>query len=322
MATTFSVPSLRDVWRRAALVSLAVVVCAGVVVALVRAGGTRSDGTDAASSSSGALKRVATTIAPSAAYDSDASGGATAAAAPEASTAAGDTAVAATGPSIVRTADLQVRVKRGSFAGAVERATSIAAGAGGFVTSSSTSSYAKGEASGELTVRVPSARFDDVRRSLAKLGTLEAAETGGQDVGGQLVDLDARLRTLRAEEGSLDVLLGDARDIGQILQIRDRLTGVRTQIEQLAGQQAALQGQVDLATIHVSLHEAGAAAVHGADGEGGTSFGDSVGTAVDALVAVVGGMVIVLGVAVPFLVLALLALPFVLRRRRRATASA
>ena len=317
MATTFSVPSLRDVWRRAALVSLAVVVCAGVVVALVRAGG--SDGS-ADSAATAALDRgVATTVAQAAnaysAADSSAEGGSTSA--PEASKAAADTAVAAAGPSIVRTGELQVRVKRGSFASAVERATSIATGAGGFVTSSSTSSYAKGEASGELTVRVPSARFDDVRRALAGLGTLESARTGGQDVGGQLVDLDARLRTLRAEEGSLDVLLGNARDIGQILQIRDRLTGVRTQIEQLAGQQAALRDQVDLATIHVSMHEAGAKVTPKHTSDDGTAFGDSVRTAVDAMVAVVGGMVIVVGVALPFLVLALLALPFLLRRRRR-----
>jgi hypothetical protein len=311
MATTFSVPSLRDVWRRAALVSLAVVVCAGIVVALVQAGGRADDDAGDSSTAGEALQSVATTIAP--AFDRDASGGATASAA--------DTSVAATGPSIVRTADLQVRVKRGSFAGAVERATSIAAGAGGFVTSSSTSSYARGEATGDLTVRVPSARFDEVRRALAKLGTLEAATTGGQDVGGQLVDLGARLKTLRAEEGSLDGLLSNARDIGQILQIRDRLTGVRTQIEQLAGQQAALQGQVDLATIHVSMHEGGAKITPKHEDEG-TAFGDSVRTAVDAMLAVVGGMVIVLGVAVPFLVLALVALPFALRWRRRTAASA
>jgi hypothetical protein len=300
-------------------VSLAVVVCAGVVVALVRAGtfdgddaSTASKASKAADSNATAFDRApATTVASSA----DASSGA--------ATAGGESAgsssapVAVTGPKVVRTADLQVRVKRGGFAAAVERATSIATGAGGFVTSSSSSTYAKGEASGEVTLRVPAARFDEVRRSLAKLGTLESAETGGQDVGGQLVDLGARLKTLRAEEGSLDVLLGQARDIGQILQIRDRLTGVRTEIEQLAGQQAALQDQVDLATIHVSLHEAGARAEATPAKDDGAGFGDSLGTAVDAMVAVAGGILIVLGALVPFLVLALLALPFVLRWRRR-----
>ncbi|MCU1488030.1 MAG: hypothetical protein JWN67_4776 [Actinomycetia bacterium] len=322
MALTFEVPKLRDNWRRAALVSLAVLVLFGVVVALVRAGGSdgslSSSADRGSSDASGAMERSlsgsATTVAPSANADSTASG---------ASTASGYTADQAvssslTGPKIIRTADLQVRVKRGTFSSAIDRATSIAAGVGGFVSTTSTSSFAKGDASGELTLRVPADRFDDVRKALARLGTLESLSLGGNDVGGQLVDLDARLRTLRAEEGSLDVLLGQARDIGQILQVRDRITGVRTEIEQLAGQQAALKDQVALATVHVSLHEAGAKVTTTKAKGDGTAFGDSVRTAVDAMVAVVGGMVIVLGAALPFLLLGLLALPFVLRYRRRA----
>jgi hypothetical protein len=304
-------------------VPLAVLVSAGVVVALVRAGGSGgslSSSADRAPSdaSGGAMEKSlagpATTVAPSANADSAASG-ASGYAADQAVTSS---PISLTGPKIIRTADLQVRVKRGSFSTAIDRATSIATGVGGFVSTTSTSSFAKGDASGELTLRVPADRFDDVRKALGRLGTLESLEVGGNDVGGQLVDLDARLKTLRAEEGSLDVLLGQARDIGQILQVRDRLTGVRTEIEQLAGQQAALKDQVALATVHVSLHESAAKVTTTKAKDDGTAFGDSVRTAVDAMVAVVGGMVIVLGVALPFLVLALLALPFLLRRRRRA----
>jgi hypothetical protein len=185
------------------------------------------------------------------------------------------------------------------------------------VSTTSTSSFAKGEANGELTLRIPAARFDAVRKALGRLGTVESLAIGGDDVGGQLVDLGARLKTLRAEEGSLDVLLGQARDIGQVLQVRDRLTGVRTEIEQLAGQQAALDDQVALATVQVSLHEPGSRPARTKPGDG-TAFGDSVRTALDALVAVAGGMVIVLGAALPFLVLALLGLLVARRVSRRA----
>jgi hypothetical protein len=67
----------------------------------------------------------------------------------------------------------------------------------------------------------------------------------------------------------------------------------------------------------VSLHEAGAKVVHREDDDASSGFGDSLGTAVDAMVAVVGGMVIVLGAALPFLLLALLAWPIVRRLGRR-----
>lgn len=314
MALTFEVPRLRDSWRRAALVSLAVVVGAGAVVALVRAG--EGGDRDGATSSTGAAKAFdsapATTVrAPAAA--STAAGGAGS----DAAATAPSPSAAPVAPKTIRTADLQVRVRRGTFAAAVDRVTAVATGAGGYVSSSSTSSFRRGEANGELTLRVPAARFDDVRRSVARLGTLESIELGGSDVGGQLVDLGARLKTLRAEEGSLDVLLGQARDIGQILQVRDRLTNVRTEIEQLAGQQAALQDQVAMSTVHVSLHEAGAKVTPTRDDGDGTAFGDSVRTAVNAMVAVVGGMVVVLGAALPFLVLALLAWAVARRVGRR-----
>ncbi|MCU1375350.1 MAG: hypothetical protein JWO68_2636 [Actinomycetia bacterium] len=327
MALIFNIPSIREQWRRAALVSLAVLVLAGVIVALVRTGGPGVTRTSHDASSSGAAQKsglaydsaTPTTVAPATAAGSESaadSGGATASA-----PTSPPVASALTGPQIIRTADLQVRVKRGTFASAIDRATAVASGVGGFVADSSTSSFAKGQASGELTLRVPAARFDDVRKALARMGTLESVQLGGNDVGGQLVDLDARLRTLRAEEGSLDVILGKAADIGQILQVRDRLTGVRTQIEQLAGQQAALEDQVALATVHVSLHESGATVVKAKPHDGGTAFGDSLRTAGSAALAVLGGMVIVLGAVLPFLVLALLAWPFWRRYgRRQATA--
>src|SRR5256885_148575 len=83
-----------------------------------------------------------------------------------------------------------------------------AAGAGGFVVSSSSSTLEAGKASGDLVIRVPADAFDRVRRELSGLGTIEAVSQSGEDVAAQLVDLDARLRTLRAEESALQAILG------------------------------------------------------------------------------------------------------------------
>ena len=299
MAATAFDPNVRISWRRAALVSLAVVVLAGTVVALVR--GTPRGGDEDAAAAGAA---VPTTVVQRSAAD-------------EGGSSSGGAVPAPAGASIVRTATLRLRVP-GSFAEAVERATDVAVAAGGLVATSSTSSFERGRGSGELTLRVPADRFDQVRRSLGALGTLESSQIGGQDVGGQLVDLDARLRSLRAEEGALDALLARAGDIGQVLQVRDRLTGVRTQIEQLAGQQAALRDQVALATITLAMHQSGSAvATTQGDGSADPAVVESFRTAVGALLAVVGGMVIVVGALLPFAVLALLAWPFVRRYQRR-----
>ena len=305
---------------------LAALLVAGTVVALARAG--HGGSADRASTSGANTARTA----PGAAADAGsgaalASGGGESSAASGAGTAASGAAAPpaipapSIGAKIVRTANLRVRVK-GSFDAAIERATTVATALGGFVESSSTSSLERGSSSAELALRVPADRFDEARGELTKLGKLQSLEMSGRDVGGQLVDLDARLRAARAEEDALTALLAKAGDIGQILQVRDRIAAVRTEIEQLDGEQAALRDQVSMSTIHVSFDEGGASAVeHTSKREkrDATSIGDSIGTALDAGEAVVGGTLIVFGALLPLLVLGLLgwlgwAIPF--RRRR------
>lgn len=306
--------------RTIALGALAALVVAGAVVAAVGAGqrhdtkGAASSGPAAASTTIPAANAASRAVgAPERSADAKSS----AASAPTESS--GTTASPLVGPQVVRTADLQVKVK-GSFDAAVDRATSLAGQLGGFVTSSS-SSFLDGRESGDLTLRIPAARFDEARRRLGELGTLESSQIGGNDVGGQLVDLDARLRTLHTEEDALDDLLGRSTDIGQILQVRDRLTGVRTEIEQLAGQQAALKDQVALATIHVVLHEPGSSSVPQPKPVHAWDLGRSLRSSYHATLAVVGGMVIVLGALLPVLVLAALGLPFAIRYRNRRRAA-
>ena len=125
------------------------------------------------------------------------------------------------GPRIVRNADVAIEVGDGKFGGAFDRVNTIATAAGGYVTSSSTAST--GEAkdkrarSGQLTVRVPSERFQEVRTSLAQLGEVEHESISGNDVSGQIVDYDARLRSLAAQEESLRVLVGKATNVGEVL---------------------------------------------------------------------------------------------------------
>ena len=221
-----------------------------------------------------------------------------------------------TGPRVVKTADLRLEVGRGDFAEVVDRVQAVAEGNGGFVVTSSTSSFEEGRAAGEVTVRVPAAAFDATRRALADLGELESEQVGGEDVSSQLVDLGARLRSLRAEEQVLNDLLGRAANVGEVLQVRDRLVGVRTEIEQLAAREAALDDAASFSTVRVSLFEPGGAALPEGD------LARSWERAVDGAESVIGGMIVVVGWTAPVAVLAgivwlaLRARP----RRRHATA--
>lgn len=223
-------------------------------------------------------------------------------------------------PQIVKHADLSIEVADGSVTEAFDRAADVARRRGGFVVNSSTSTFDAGEASAQLTLRVPAEQFDAARGDLAGVGELRSVQVSGQDVTAQLVDLDARLRALRAEEDALTTLLGEAGAVGEVLAVREQLSSTRLEIEQLAAQQAALEDRAAFSTLQVSLLEAGAAAIR-TDPEPATGLAGSFDEAVDGAVAVVGGMVVVLGYVLPLVVLGLLAwgagrvIRFRLRRR-------
>jgi hypothetical protein len=219
-------------------------------------------------------------------------------------------------PKIVRTGELRVNVGKNGFGVAFDRVASIASAHGGFVAGSSTSSVGDAR-SGELTVRVPSDRFDAARRDLAALGKVEYQALRGEDVSGQLVDYDARLKSLASQEEALRGLLGRATTVGEVLQVQTSLFDVRQQIEQLTAQKQNLEQQASLSTLQVSIFEPGAG-FEPLPVDDDKGLANAFRRAVDGAVAVIGGMILVVGWAVPIVVLGLViwAVSRLFRRRR------
>jgi hypothetical protein len=343
--------------RNVTLVGFAALVLGGVAVAA--SGAFDSTPTDAVARESATGDAVAGAPTTIAAFSNDAkvesvagggaaSGAATIAAGPAPAPAlAGGESDAATqvpgddGAKIVKTADLTVSIAKGKFTGAFAEASRIATANGGFVVSSSTSttgfpgnpiplddtsaqqtpaSDSRARA-GQLTIRVPAAKFDATRAALSGLGDVDNESINGQDVSSQLVDLGARITSLKAEEQAFQTLLGKATAIGDVLQIQDQLFNVRTQIEELQAQQASLDDQATFSTITISMYEPGVAFTPAPETEPSIlskAWDDATGGALNVL----GGMVVILGYAVPLALLALVGLgvwgitaPW--RRRRR-----
>jgi len=211
------------------------------------------------------------------------------------------------GPRIVKRADLRVEVKQKGFRAAFERAAAVAGAHGGFVASSTSRTADEYDdkadpAAGTLVLRVPASAFDAARAELAGLGDVTSEVIDGEDVSGQLVDLDARIRSLQVEEEALRTLMVKAKTVGETIEVQQQLTRVRQQIEQAAGQRATLADAAALATIRANLFEPGV--------EARTEPGDpnpvaeGLRDAVDASMAVLGGTLVVLGYLLPFGLLA------------------
>jgi hypothetical protein len=141
-----------------------------------------------------------------------------------------------------------------------------------------------------VTLRVPAdpATYEATLQKLRGLADRVVDEQSqAQDVTEEYVDLDARLRTLKASEETMLGLMSKATKMDDILQIQRELTNVRTQIEQIQGRKQALERRADLATINLTIREAGAFT------RPGWSPGSTVEEAVKALGSALRGLVTV-----------------------------
>ncbi len=152
---------------------------------------------------------------------------------------------------IIRQANLEVRVNK--VDDAEKRALHITEEAGGFVESSSSTGLAGSLPRIDLALRVPVGRFDDVLQSFSALGVPLSKTISGEDVTAQLVDMEARLKTLGVQEETLREMLKSTRTVKDMLEVQGRLTDVRTQIEQIAAQRKNMSELAALSTIRLSL---------------------------------------------------------------------
>jgi hypothetical protein len=162
---------------------------------------------------------------------------------------------------MVRTSSVDLMVRKP--AEAAERIRALAEGMGGFLVSSEVSG-GPDAASGSLTIRVPAARFEEARAEIRKLGLkVEREKVEAQDVTRQYVDQDASLRNLRAEEVQYLAILKQARTVKDTLEVSDKLSGVRGQIEQQQAEFDALSKQIETVAITVLLRAEADAQVFG-----------------------------------------------------------
>ena len=171
--------------------------------------------------------------------------------APPTSAPVTDASTTASDRKIVQTASLKLQVK--DVTGSYGDITRIATGAGGFISTSNFSNAGESQVA-TVSLRVPATRYQQVLADLRALGVKVDNETSNaSDVTDEYADLAARQRNLEAAETQLLTLLGQAKNVAEVLQVQDRLTSVRGQIEQAKGRQALLDKLSDLATISVSL---------------------------------------------------------------------
>jgi hypothetical protein len=171
---------------------------------------------------------------------------------------------------------------------------------------------------GSVTVRVPSSELDRVVRDLASVGEVTRSEVRSEDVTDQLVDVEARIATQKASVERLRVLFERAGTTAEIAQIESELTKRQSELESMQRRSESLKGKVALATLTVQVSTVPIAPP--APEEAG--FGSAFVGGWNAMITVLGGLLIGIGAVLPFVLV--LALPaalviYLVRRRRGVT---
>jgi len=114
--------------------------------------------------------------------------------------------------------------------------------------------------------RVPATNFDSVMSGLRERGDVLSEDVSSYEVTMQLVDLEARLKNLRASESAFLALLNRASSVSDIVVVQAELSRVQGDIEAFEAQRAALADQVAMSSINLTL-ELPASPVDAASGD-------------------------------------------------------
>lgn len=123
---------------------------------------------------------------------------------------------------------------------------------GGYVGASQTENI-EDQPYATITYRIPADRWEDALDLLHRLNGLTSKvvteSTEAVEVTGQVIDLEARIRNLRASETALQQIQIKVTRISDVLEVEQQLTNVRGQIEQLSAALADLEDRAGFATL-------------------------------------------------------------------------
>jgi hypothetical protein len=163
---------------------------------------------------------------------------------------------------IIRTGTIDLEV--GDVSLALIKARDGIRALGGYIGASTTQDQGESPVA-SITYRVPALQWEaalDLLRTISGTGTKVIAErTEAVEVTGQVVDLEARIRNLRASETALQAIAAQAVRISDVLEVQRELSNVRGQIEQLTAQLTDLEDRAAFATLTASFRAPVVAAV-------------------------------------------------------------
>jgi hypothetical protein len=194
--------------------------------------------------------------------------------------------------------------------GTLQRIRTMAEGSGGYVASSSRSTYGEQERAG-MTIRVPKDKFQTTIQQVETYGKVLDESTNSDDVTQQYIDVKARLSNFQRQEERLREILNMAKTVEEILKVETELGRIRGEIDSLQGQIDYLEDNAEMSLITITL--TGPAPPFTPSG---MNWSETFAIAISGFFTVLRGMIILVASLAPVIVVAV-PVYYVYRRRKR-----
>lgn len=106
-----------------------------------------------------------------------------------------------------------------------------------------------------ITIRIPAQHLNVFIDRVADISNIVSSQKTVEDVTLSYIATESRMKALQTEEARLLELLARAETLEDLLTIEQRLTDVRTELEQVTSALRVFDNQVDYATVHLDVSE-------------------------------------------------------------------
>ncbi len=106
-----------------------------------------------------------------------------------------------------------------------------------------------------FTVRVPSEKVDEYVEAISQNASVLSKNLSTEDITTSYYDLEAQLESLLEQQARIEKLMDEATNFSYLLQLEDKLTGIRTQINSINKQIQIYDKSVALSFVHITLDE-------------------------------------------------------------------
>lgn len=158
---------------------------------------------------------------------------------------------------IIKTVDLNTETKE--FDEAIEWLKSYVASFDGIIDNSyidsgniNNKNYRK---NANFNVRIPATKLDSFLSKIGDKLNITFRQENISDITDEYSDTESRLKSLKIEEESLNAMLKKAKTVEEMIKVEDKLSSVRTDIENITRRLNRYDKQITYSTVHINISE-------------------------------------------------------------------